>query len=337
MRRGKKFINDPKEIVDQVTDGLVAASVGRTRRVGESTVIVRSALPEDKVGLLVGGGSGHEPLFSGFVGTNMADGAVAGNIFASPTPDQILTGTRGVDGGKGVLYLYGNYAGDNMNFDIAAELAADEGIQTKTVRIWDDVASATLENIEDRRGIAGDLLVIKAAGAAAARLDTLEEVYELTSRARDNTRSIGVAASAGTFPETGLPTFEDLPPDEIELGMGVHGEAGVSRIKMLSADALADQMMERILVDLPFKGGDRVVMLINNLGSTTMTELLVVNRRATQILDEQGIQLHDTLMGAYCTSQEMAGFSITLMRLDAQLQEYYDLPAHSFGFVKGTF
>jgi dihydroxyacetone kinase-like protein len=336
MRRGKKFINDPNEIVDQVTEGLVAASMGRTRRVGEAAVIVRNALPQDKVGLLVGGGSGHEPLFSGFVGENMADGAVAGNIFAAPTPDQILIATKAVDCGKGVLYLYGNYAGDIMNFDIASELAAEEGILTKTVRIWDDVASAPLEQIDERRGIAGDLLVIKAAGAAAANLNTLEEVYELTCRARDNTRSIGVAAAAGTFPETGLPTFEDLPPDEIEVGMGVHGEPGVSRIKMPSADELANMMMESILTDLPFKGGDRVVMLINNLGSTTMTELLIVNRRANQILDEQSIQLHDTLMGAYCTSQEMAGFSISLMRLDQQLQEYYDLPAYSVGFVKGA-
>jgi dihydroxyacetone kinase-like protein len=336
MRRGKKFINDPQEIVNEVTEGLVAASMGRTRRVGEAAVIVRSALPQDKVGLLVGGGSGHEPLFSGFVGENMADGAVAGNIFAAPTPDQILIATQAVDRGKGVLYLYGNYAGDNLNFDIAAELAAEEGIQTKTVRIWDDVASAPLEQIDERRGIAGDLLVIKAAGAAAANLNTLEQVYELTSWARDNTRSIGVAAAAGTFPETGLPTFEDLPPDEIEVGMGVHGEPGVSRIKMPSADELTDMMLERILVDLPFKAGDRVVMLINNLGSTTMMELLIVNRRANQILEGKGIQLHDTLMGAYCTSQEMAGFSVSLMRLDEQLQAYYDLPANSVGFVKGA-
>jgi dihydroxyacetone kinase-like protein len=257
-------------------------------------------------------------------------------VFAAPPPDQILIATQAVQRGKGVLYLYGNYAGDNMSFDVAAEMAADEGIQTKTVRIWDDVAAAPRERIEDRRGIAGDLLVIKIAGAASARLETLDEVYEVVSRARDHTRSIGVAAAAGTFPETGLPTFDDLPPDEIELGMGLHGEPGVQRIKMPGADELTDRMMDRILADLPFESGDRVVLLINNLGATTPTELLVVNRRAAEILKTTGITVHDTLIGTYCTSQEMAGFSISLLRLDEQLQAYYDLPASSFGFVKGA-
>lgn len=336
MRRGKKFLNDPKQIVSQSLDGLVAACAGRIHRVGEAYVVVRDDLPDKKVTVLVGGGSGHEPLFAGFVGKNMADGAVAGNVFAAPPPDQILIATQAVQRGKGVLYLYGNYAGDNMSFDVAAEMAADEGIQTKTVRIWDDVAAAPRERIEDRRGIAGDLLVIKIAGAASARLETLDEVYEVVSRARDHTRSIGVAAAAGTFPETGLPTFDDLPPDEIELGMGLHGEPGVQRIKMPGADELTDRMMDRILADLPFESGDRVVLLINNLGATTPTELLVVNRRAAEILKTTGITVHDTLIGTYCTSQEMAGFSISLLRLDEQLQAYYDLPASSFGFVKGA-
>lgn len=336
MRKGKKFINDPQELVSQTLDGLVAASGGRVRRLGQANVLVRSDLPEDKVTLLVGGGSGHEPLFSGFVGKNMADAAVAGNIFAAPSPDQILIATQALDRGRGVLYLYGNYAGDNMSFDVAAEMAADEGIITKTVRIWDDVASAPKDRMEDRRGIAGDLLVIKVAGVAAAELGTLDEVYEVVCRARDNTRSIGVAASAGTFPETGLPTFDDLPPDEIEVGMGLHGEAGVERIKMPPADALTDMMLDRILADLPFESGDRVALLINNLGATTPTELLVVNRRVAEVLRARDITVHETLIGAFCTSQEMAGFSISLMRLDDQLRDYYDRPAWSFGFSKGA-
>ena len=202
-------------------------------------IILRNSIPKGKVTLLVGGGSGHEPLFGGFVGKNMADGAVAGNIFAAPTPDQILLATEKLNKGNGVLYLYGNYAGDILNFDMAAELAADEGIETKTVRVWDDVASAPPERFTDRRGIAGDFFVIKIAGAAAAKLNTLEEVYLAACKARDNTRSIGVAVSPGTFPETGEPTFE-LADDEIEIGMGLHGEKGVSRSKMMSADAIVD-------------------------------------------------------------------------------------------------
>lgn len=335
MGKAKKFINDPKLLVRQALDGMVAASGGGIRRVNQANVVVRSDLQKGKVGLLIGGGSGHEPLFSGFVGMNMADGAVAGNIFAAPTPDQILTATQAVDRGKGVLYLYGNYSGDIMNFDIAAEMAAEEGIQVKTIRVWDDVASAQRDRKESRRGIAGDLLVIKIAGAAVADLSSLDDVYDVVSRARDQTCSIGVAAAAGTFPETGLPTFDDLPPDEIELGMGLHGEPGVQRIKMPYADDLTDQMMERILVDLPFRKGDRVVLLINNLGSTTPTELLVVNRRVSEILASREIDVHDTLIGTFCTSQEMAGFSISLMRLDSQLENYFDMPASSFGYIKG--
>lgn len=333
MPKAKKFLNDPRQVVQEATEGLVAAYLGAVRQLDGISAIVKTQLPEGKVALLVGGGSGHEPLFSGFVGQNMADAAAAGAIFTSPSPDVIFETTKAVHRGKGVLYLYGNYAGDNMNFDIAAEMAADEGIAVKTVRIWDDISSAPPERVDERRGIAGDLFVIKIAGGAAATLDSLDEVYRVTAKARDNTRSIGVAASAGTMPETGKPFFE-LPDDEIEIGMGVHGEPGVSREKLLPADELVEKMMSRILADLPFTAGDRVCLLINNLGATTMTELLVVNRKVYDILCRQGITLHDTVMGSFCTSQEMAGFSITLMKLDDELQRYYDLPAKSFGFSK---
>lgn len=335
MKKGKKFLNNPKQIVNQALDGLVAANGGRVRRLEGANVVLVSKLPAKKVGLLVGGGSGHEPLFSGFVGKNLADGAVAGNIFAAPTPDQILAATQALDGGKGVLYLYGNYSGDNLNFDMAAEMALDEGILTTTVRIWDDVASAPLERITDRRGIAGDVFVIKIAGGAAAQLDTLEEVYRVTCKARDYTRSMGVAAAAGTFPETGEPTFE-LPDDEIEIGLGLHGEPGVSRSKMMTADEVTDKILDRILEDLPFLAGDEVCVLLNNLGSTTMTEMLIINRRVYEVLNEKGLKIFDTLIGAYCTSQEMAGFSITLMKLDEELKKYYRLPVESFGLTKGV-
>ncbi len=331
--KAKKIINDPKDVVPELLEGLVLACHGRIKQLEGVNALVRTNLPEGKVGLLIGGGSGHEPLFHGFIGQNMGDGAACGNIFAAPTPDIILAATRALNRGNGVLYLYGNYAGDNMNFDIAAEMAADEGIETRTVRIWDDVASAPPEHVDQRRGIAGDLFVIKVAGAAAATLISLGDVFHVAAKARDSVRSMGVALSAGSIPETGEPTFQ-LGADEIEIGMGLHGEAGVSREKLLPADLLVEKMMERILGDLPFHKGDEVCLLINDLGATTMMELLIVNRKARQILDRAGITVHDTVMGGFCTSQEMAGFSISLMKLDDELKRCYDMPASCFGFTK---
>ena len=333
MQKAKKITNDPKNVVPELLEGLVAAYHGHIKKLEGVNALVKSSLPPGKVGLLIGGGSGHEPVFHGFIGENMADGAACGNIFASPTPDIILETTKALNQGQGVLYLYGNYAGDNMNFDIAAEMAADEGIETRTVRVWDDVASAPPERMEDRRGIAGDLFMIKIAGGVAATSDDLEEVYRVTVKARANLRSMGVAVSAGSLPETGEPTFE-LPDDEIEIGMGLHGEAGVAREKMLPADALVDKMLDEILPDLPFERGDEVSLLINNLGATTMMELLIANRRVRQVLKDKGIAVYDTVMGSFCTSQEMAGFSITLLKLDDELKKYYDMPARSFGFTK---
>jgi dihydroxyacetone kinase-like protein len=334
MTRAKKIINDPRNVVQELLEGLVEASGGRIKPLGRVQALVRTDIPKDKVGLLIGGGSGHEPVFHGFIGDRLADGAACGNIFAAPTPDIILETTKAVHRGQGVLYLYGNYAGDNMNFDIAAEMAADEGIEVKTVRVWDDVASAPPERIQDRRGIAGDLFVIKIAGGAAATIDNLDKVCRVATKARDRVRSMGVAVAAGSIPETGEPTFE-LPEDEIEIGMGLHGEPGVSREKLLPADPLVEKMMGKILPDLPFSAGDEVALLINDLGSTTMMELLIVNRRVRQILRDKGIRVHDTVVGSYCTCQEMAGFSITLLKLDDELKKYYDLPARSLGFVKG--
>ena len=329
----KKIINDPHDVAKEALEGLALVYHDDVTYYQECATLVRKDLPRGKVGLLVGGGSGHEPLFSGYIGENLADGAVNGNIFAAPTPDKILCATEKINQGAGVLYLYGNYAGDNMNFDIAAELAEMKNIQTRTVRVWDDVASAPKERIDDRRGIAGDLFVIKIAGAAAANLNDLDEVYRVAVKARDNVCSIGVALSPGSIPETGEYTFE-LGADELEIGMGLHGEQGVSREKMMTADILVEKMLDNILGDLPFSAGDKVCLLINNLGASTMMELLIANRRTRELLDQHGIQVHDTLIGSYCTSQEMAGFSITLLKLDDELQAYYDMPTHSFAFTK---
>jgi dihydroxyacetone kinase-like protein len=333
MTKIKKIINDPKNVVVELLDGLVKAYHGKIKKLEGVNALVKTNLPQGKVGLLIGGGSGHEPLFHGFIGENMADGAACGNIFAAPTPDVILEATKALNQGNGVLYLYNNYAGDNMNFDIAAEMAADEGIVTKTVRIYDDVASAPPEQKEERRGIAGDVFIIKISGGVAATVQDLAEVVRVTEKARNNTRSMGVALSAGSLPETGEPTFE-LPEDEIEIGMGLHGEAGVARGKMLPANQMVEDMLGRILADFPLKRGDEVCLLINNLGSTTMMELLIVNSKINAMLNAEGIKIYDTVMGSFCTSQEMAGFSISLTKLDDELKKYYDMSADSFGFKK---
>jgi dihydroxyacetone kinase-like protein len=333
VKAARKILNDPLKVADELFEGLVLANDGKAIKVPGVNAIVRADIPEGKVTLLVGGGSGHEPLFHGFVGLNMADGAACGDIFAAPSPDVPYEATKAIHRGKGVLYLYGNYAGDAMNFDMAAEMAAAEGIRVETVLICDDVTSAPPERASERRGIAGDLYMIKIAGGAAATYPTLDEVVRVTRKASDNIRSLGVALAAGSIPQTGEPTFL-LPEGEIEIGMGVHGEPGVGRQKMASADALTAQMLERILADLPFKKGDSVCLLINSLGSTTMMECLIVNRAARAILAEKGISVHATDIGPYVTCQEMAGFSITLMRLDDELRRLYDMPADSVGYRK---
>ncbi len=329
----KKVLNDPKQAVAEMLEGLVASYHGKVKKLDGVQAFAKTELPAGKVGLLIGGGSGHEPLFHGFVGDNLGDGAACGNIFAAPSPDTILEATRAVNQGQGVLYLYGNYAGDNMNFDIAAELAQEEDIRVETVRIWDDVASAPPGQESERRGIAGDLYMIKIAGGAAATFSDLDEVVRVTKKARENLRSMGVALAAGSIPETGEPTFE-LPDDEIEIGMGVHGERGVERRKLTNADEITASMLDKILVDLPFQSGDEVVVLINNLGSTTMMECLIVNRKVQAMLRERGIKVHNTDIGSFVTCQEMAGFSLSLMKLDDELKKFYDMPAASFGFNK---
>lgn len=334
MIRPKKILNDVTRVVTETLDGMVLASHGGLVRLDGVTAVTRAHIPEGKVGLLIGGGSGHEPMFPGFVGENLADGAACGQVFAAPSPDIILAATRAVDRGRGVLYVYGNYAGDNMNFDIAAELAADEGITVRTVRVWDDVAAAPRARIEDRRGIAGDFYVIKVAGGAAAECDDLEEVTRIATKARDQVHSMGVAVSAGSIPETGQLTFE-MADDEIEIGMGAHGEPGIARQKLASADAVVRQMMDALLADMPEMRGGEVALMLNNLGATTMMELLVVNRAVRAILDEAGIGVHRTDVGHFITCQEMAGFSITLLRLDDELKHYLDLPARSFAYRQG--
>lgn len=331
MKAPKKILNDPRRATEEMMEGLVLAYDGRVGKVDGHGAFFLKEIRENKVALLVGGGSGHEPIFGGFLGRNLADGAAAGEVFTSPSPQTICAAARAIHRGKGVVFVYGNYSGDNMNFDMAAEMLAMEGIETRTIRVRDDVAVGAPDRPDDRRGIAGDVFVIKIAGGAAAELDDLDEVARIAAKAEANTRSMGVAVSPGSLPESGKPTFE-LGDDEIEIGMGAHGEMGVKRQKMTNADDIVDQMMAPILRDLPYRPGDEVALLINNLGATTQFELLIANRRVRQILAREGVKVHRSFIGSWLTSQEMAGFSITLMKLDAELKRYLDLPSASPGF-----
>jgi dihydroxyacetone kinase-like protein len=329
----KKLINDPYRVTLEAIDGYVAAFPDAVRRVHDQAVVRADAPIADKVGVVIGGGSGHEPLFMGYLGKGFADGCPVGNIFASPSPDVVLAATRAVSAGAGVLYLYGNYAGDIMNFDMAAEVAEEEGIPVRTVRVTDDVASAPRDEIERRRGIAGDFFVFKAAGARAEEGGTLEEVYAAARHANDNTRTMGVALSSCTIPASGRPIFQ-LGEDEVELGLGIHGEPGAVRQKLEPADAVTARLVTRVLEDLPFQPGDQVAVLVNGLGATPLGELYIVFRRVAQLLCERNIRIHRSYVGEYSTSLEMAGCSVTLIRVDGELQRLIDRPAFCPCFVQ---
>lgn len=326
MAKVHKIINNTEDIVDEVLDGLVAISRGLLARDPGSRVVKRAELEAGKVGLVVGGGSGHEPMYGAYVGPGLADASVSGDIFAAPAPPHVQEAIEAADSGAGVLMVYGNYAGDVMNFDMGAEDAYDESdIETATVLVRDDVATP---DIAGRRGIGGAFYVVKAAGAACAKGLSLKDAAAATEKVQFNTRTIGVAVKAGTLPDTGKLTFE-LGDDEIEIGLGVHGEMGVERSKMMSADDLAANMVERVLLDLPFESGDRVAVLMNNLGATTQMEMLIVYRKVAQLLEKRGIKVDRTDIGAYFTSQEMAGFSLTMLKLDDEIDELLNAPCES--------
>jgi dihydroxyacetone kinase-like protein len=329
----KKLINDPFRVTLEEIEGFVAAFPSRVRRVGAQSVVRSDAPVSGKVGVIFGGGSGHEPLFMGYLGKGLADGCPVGNIFASPSPGIVLDATRAVSSGAGVLYLYGNYSGDCMNFDMAAEMAEEEGIRIETVRVTDDVASAPLDQKERRRGIAGDFFILKAAGACADDNGDLQRVRAAAAKANENTRSIGVALSSCTIPASGRPIFE-LGDDEIEVGLGIHGEPGVRRQKLVPADEISDVLVGKILEDKLFQTGDEVAVLVNGLGSTPLAELYIVYRRVSMLLADAGIQIHRSYVGEYSTSLEMAGCSVTLLRLDEELRRWLDWPVYSPCFTQ---
>lgn len=330
----RKIINSPDNVVSEMMEGYISAYGRYYEKHPKVNGVILKQRRKDKVALVIGGGSGHEPMFSGFVGKGLADAAACGNIFASPDPNTVYETAKAVDQGKGVIFVYGCYAGDNLNFDMGEEFLNDEGIPTTHVRVWDDVASAPKDRIEDRRGIAGDVFVVKIAGAACDAGLSLEEVTRVTEKARDNTKTIGVATAPAQLPGIDKPIFE-LPEGEIEYGMGLHGERGVLRTTWQEADVLAEKMYGQIMEDADLKAGDEVCVLVNGLGSTTITELAIVFRKVKKLLDKDGIKVHDTDLNSYCTSQEMGGFSITLFKLDEELKGYYDMPCYCPFYAKG--
>jgi phosphoenolpyruvate---glycerone phosphotransferase subunit DhaK len=325
----KKLINNPTHVVDEMIEGYVKAFPNHVKLLPEnkrSIVTVKETI-ENKVGVLIGGGSGHEPAFMGYVGDGMADGVAIGNIFASPPPDPILEVTKEIDKGAGVVYIYGNYAGDVMNFGMAAELADLEyGINIGSVLVTDDVASAPKEEKEKRRGIAGEFFVTKAAGAAADKGYKLEDVIRVAKKTNDYTRSMGVGLTPCSLPQTGKPSFE-LEDNEMEIGLGHHGETGIEKGELQPADAVAERLVKDILGDMPVDKGEKVAVLVNGLGSTTQMELYIMFRKVEQILSEKGIQIHRSFIGNYSTSLEMGGCSVTITKLDDELMEFVDHPA----------
>jgi dihydroxyacetone kinase-like protein len=323
----KKIINAPENAVGERMEGFIAAYNRYYEKAPGVNGVLLKQRRRNKVTLVIGGGSGHEPMFSGFVGKGLADAAACGNIFASPDPGTICETAKAADGGAGILFVYGNYAGDNLNFDMAEEMLGEEGIKTAHVRVWDDCASAPPERTEDRRGIAGDLFIVKIAGAACDAGLSLEEVVRVTEKARERLRSIGVATSPGQIPGNEKPAFE-LGDNEIEYGMGIHGEPGIKRTVMQPADELVRIMYQNLARDMPLARGEKVCVLINGLGSTTVLEMGIVFRRVKQLLEADGVMIHDADINSFCTCMEMGGFSISLLWLDDELQKYYDAPCY---------
>ncbi len=326
--RYKKLINDPFAVVDEALEGFASAHADLVRLAAPRVVVRRTPAP-DKVGFVVGGGSGHEPAFAGYVGLGMADAAACGNVFASPPPDVVLEAIRAASSGRGVVTGYGNYAGDVLNFSLAVELAAAEGIEVREIRVSDDVASAPRNEAEKRRGIAGDIIVFKCVGAAAERGDPLDEVERIARKANAATRSMGVALSACEVPGSGRLTFE-LPADEIEIGMGVHGEPGIRRGPLEPADEVARALVQTIVADIEGGvAGRPIALLVNGLGATAYLDQYIVYRAARRLLEAAGATVARSYVGEFITSLEMSGASVTVTVLDEELTALLDAPART--------
>jgi len=331
----KKILNDPNQFVSEMLDGLLRAHPDMLSFAGSDPhCIVRVDAPTSgKVALATGGGSGHLPVFLGYVGKGMLDGCAVGDVFSSPNAEQMLEVTRHIHGGRGVLYIYGNYGGDVMNFDMAAEMANLENIDVRTVRVKDDVASAPAQESERRRGVAGMVFAFKVAGAKAEMGGTLDEVEAITRRALANIRSMGVALSPCTVPAVGRPTFS-IGETEMEIGMGIHGEPGVMRESLATADQIAERMTAAILADMPVESGEELAVMVNGLGATPPEELYILYRKVHELLLARGIRIYRAYVGEYATSMEMAGASFSFFRLDNELKDLLDLPARTPFFVQ---
>ena len=318
----KKIINKPSDFVEESIDGLVKSHPDVYAFAPDNKrVITRTTKASNKVGIVTGGGSGHLPVFTGYVGKGFLDACAIGSVFASPSVDQIASAIRNGNNGNGVLCVLGNYGGDVMNFEMASEIVGSEGIKTKTVIVADDIASAKEEEKLKRRGIAGMIFVFKIAGAIAETGGSLDDTFKLASDANNNIRTLGVALSPCILPEAGKPTFE-INDDEIEIGMGIHGEPGIKREKLRTANDLVDDLYKRIIDDSKLKANDNVAIMINSLGATPLEELYIISKRVNENLSKSNIQNSKTYVGRYATSMEMAGMSITTLKLNDNLKKY---------------
>jgi dihydroxyacetone kinase-like protein len=327
----KKLINKPEDVVTEALHGIAAAHADLLRVQFNPHVIVRADAPvQGKVGLVSGGGSGHEPMHGGFVGPGMLDAACPGEVFTSPTPDQMLDATKAVNGGAGVLHIVKNYTGDVMNFEMAAELGGGEGIEVEAVVIDDDVAVQDSLYTAGRRGVGATVLAEKICGAAAEEGRNLADVAELCRKVNANARSMGMALTSCIVPAAGKPTFE-LGDDEMEIGIGIHGEPGRERMKLAPAAEIVEKLSVPIVEDLPFEQGDEVLAFVNGMGGTPLIELYVIYNDLNRFLGERGITIARNLIGPYITSLEMAGCSITLLKLDDELTRLWDAPVKTAG------
>ena len=326
----KKFINKPENFVDEMIDGIVSAHPKLLKYLADNRRCIVNARPkkEGKVGIATGGGSGHLPLFLGYVGDGLLDGCSVGDVFQSPSADNMLEVTKAIDAGAGVLYIYGNYGGDRMNFDMAAEMADLEDIRVEQVVAGEDIASAPKGEEGKRRGVAGIFYVYKLAGAMAEELASLDEVKRIADKACSNVRTMGVALSPCIVPEVGKPSFQ-IGEKEMEIGMGIHGEPGIRRGPLQTADDIIDEMLPAILKDLPYSRGDEVSVLVNGLGATPREELYVLYRRVAEILKVEGIVVCNTYVGEFATSLEMMGISVSLLKLDDELKRLLFKPART--------
>lgn len=328
----KKLINNVDDVVEDMLDGMSLAYPEYIRLIDGFNVIVRKDAPiKGKVGLVSGGGSGHEPAHGGYVGKGMLDAAVAGEVFTSPTPDQIYEAIKAVDSGKGVLLIVKNYTGDTMNFDIAKEMAEMDGIKVEAVIVDDDVAVEDSTYTAGRRGIAGTVFVHKIAGAMAESGASLEEVKAVAESVISNVRSMGMALSSCIVPAAGKPNFT-LADDEVEIGIGIHGEPGTHREKIKTADEIAEHLVNKVLEDIQISKGDKVAIMINGLAATPYMELYIINKKVHELMEDRGIKVHRTFIGEYMTSLEMAGFSVTILRLNDKLEKLLDEESDTIAF-----